>query len=425
MLLTRLTAFYTPRSSLLPTPSVQPPTTRTSSLSYTPRSCIDTMRPTAALNETADPRQPLRKLSNPQIGQSTDRPSSTPVTFFLARGRDFEEESEDLSSPRKHSPGVQTLQDTIEEVKQPLSRKASLSIDQESLDPRRRRSTIKARSPQPSRRTSSIHSNAPSLAQESGIPSLSPSALPSQEPSLPSSPETRSSRSLPQSRASSSADDNSSQAIASSEDDDPELESAVQDSSPQLIMPSIKMPSRRPFTERGKAIGRCKIMVAGGKGTRWSVCCKCLVADVFLGSGKTSLIKSIVQVCEDIVHVDPWSSSNATPASSTGLRQTTTEIHASTKPFPAWWSDVDESKILRRRKSMGDAVLERNVCFVEVGSSEKADSAIRYLEQQLQRAVFASTNSSNDFIGLLSGRGGAQVDFILYLVSSGMKHFIP
>jgi hypothetical protein len=424
MHLTRLTAFYTTRSSLLPTPSVQRPTSHTSSLSYTPRSCIDTMRPTAALNETADPRQPLRKLSNPQIGQSTDRPSSTPVTFFLARGRDFEEENEDLSSPRKHSPGIQTLQGTIEEGTQPLSRKASLNIDQESLDLRRRRSTIKARSPQTSRRASSIHSNAPSLAQESGIPSLSPSAL-SQEPSPPSSPETRSSRSLTQSRASSSADDNSSQAIASSEDDDPELPSAVQDSSPQLIMPSIKMPSRRPFTERGKAMGRCKIMVAGGKGTRWSVCCKYFVANVFLGSGKTSLIKSIVQVCEDIVHVDPLSSSNATPASSTGLRQTTTEIHASTKPFPAWWSDVDESKILRRRKSMGDAVLERNVCFVEVDSREKADTTIRYLEQQLQRAVFASTNSSNDFIGMLSGRGGAQVDFILYLISSGMKHSIP
>jgi hypothetical protein len=74
---------------------------------------------------------------------------------------------------------------------------------------------------------------------------------------------------------------------------------------------------------------------------------------------------------------------------------------------------------------MGDAVLERNICFVEVDSSENADATIRYLEQQLQRAVFASTNSSNDFIGLLSGRGGAQVDFILYLVSSGMKHSIP
>lgn len=81
---------------------------------------------------------------------------------------------------------------------------------------------------------------------------------------------------------------------------------------------------------------------------------------------------------------------------------------------------MDESKILRRRKSMGDAVLERNVCFVEIGSVEKGARVIRYLEQQLQRAIIACTSSSNDFIGMLSGRGGAQVDVVLYLVSSGM-----
>lgn len=361
------------------------------------------MKPTTPLNQAADPRQPLRKLSNPQIGQATDRPSSTPVSFFLARGRDFEISNEPSSPPRKRSPSVQTLQDTIEEAAQPLSRKVSPSVDHDGLDPRRRSSTIKARSPHISRRGSSIHSNTPSLTrEEASLPaSLSPSALPSQEPSLPSSPETRSSLSLPQSRASSNADDNSSQAVVSSEDDGPELASAVQNSAPQLIMPSIKMPSRRPFTQRGKTMGRCKIMVAGAS-----------------GSGKTSLIKSIVQVCEDIVHVDPLASSNPSSSTVTGSRQSATEIHASTKPYPAWWSDVDESKILRRRKSMGDAVLERNVCFVEIGSVEKGARVIRYLEQQLQRAIIACTSSSNDFIGMLSGRGGAQVDVVLYLVSS-------
>lgn len=35
---------------------------------------------------------------------------------------------------------------------------------------------------------------------------------------------------------------------------------------PQLVMPSIKMPSRRPFTEEGKAIGRLKVLIAGEKG---------------------------------------------------------------------------------------------------------------------------------------------------------------
>lgn len=69
---------------------------------------------------------------------------------------------------------------------------------------------------------------------------------------------------------------------------------------------------------------------------------------------------------------------------------------------------------------MGDAVLERNVCFVEVGSSDKGAAMLRYLEQQLDRAVVAPTSSSNDFVGMLSGRGGVQVDVVLYLVSSGI-----
>jgi hypothetical protein len=79
------------------------------------------------------------------------------------------------------------------------------------------------------------------------------------------------------------------------------------------------------------------------------------------------------------VHVDPLS---ATPISvpetrrksrtksrsaSTDMQSTSqvTEVYASTRAYPAWWSDLEESRILRRRKSMGDSVLERNLCFVD------------------------------------------------------------
>lgn len=34
----------------------------------------------------------------------------------------------------------------------------------------------------------------------------------------------------------------------------------------ELVMPSIRMPQRRPFTERGRDVGRLKIMVAGPSG---------------------------------------------------------------------------------------------------------------------------------------------------------------
>lgn len=96
--------------------------------------------------------------------------------------------------------------------------------------------------------------------------------------------------------------------------------------------------------------------------------------------GKTSLIKAIVQVCEDIVHVDPLSANaifipeTKERASRIKLRsgsadmQATseiTEVYASTRAYPAWWSDLEESRLLRRRKSMGDSVLERNLCFVD------------------------------------------------------------
>lgn len=35
---------------------------------------------------------------------------------------------------------------------------------------------------------------------------------------------------------------------------------------PQFIMPTIKMPTRRPFTKRGRNVGRLKILVAGDSG---------------------------------------------------------------------------------------------------------------------------------------------------------------
>jgi hypothetical protein len=68
-------------------------------------------------------------------------------------------------------------------------------------------------------------------------------------------------------------DDAASQAIMSSGDEERDLESTMMDSgsAPQLVMPSIKMPSRRPFTERGKNLGRFKIMIVGDSGMvmRW------------------------------------------------------------------------------------------------------------------------------------------------------------
>jgi hypothetical protein len=123
------------------------------------------------------------------------------------------------------------------------------------------------------------------------------------------------------------------------------------------------------------------------------------VLTTLTGIGKTSLIKSIVQMCEDIVHVDPLSPSPASSLQSplphrrssksskssrwdntnpNGTKQIT-EVYASTKPYPSWWSDLEESRVLRRRrKSMGDVVLERNLCFVDTPGYGSGTSVSSY-----------------------------------------------
>ena len=110
------------------------------------------------------------------------------------------------------------------------------------------------------------------------------------------------------------------------------------------------------------------------------------------------MIKAIVQTCEDIVHVDPLSattvaipekqkSSRSKSRSGSADLQATiqiTEIHASTRAYPAWYSDIEESRILRRRKSMGDSVLERNLCFVDTpGYGNKTSVGVRICRSDL------------------------------------------
>lgn len=97
---------------------------------------------------------------------------------------------------------------------------------------------------------------------------LTPLSMDSPMPSasLPSSPKSTSTRSFRHSDEDSMQDDAGSQAVVSSGDEDVDSPPEMQDSAPQLIMPSIKMPSRRPFTQRGKDIGRLKVLIAGDSG---------------------------------------------------------------------------------------------------------------------------------------------------------------
>ncbi len=153
--------------------------------------------------------------------------------------------------------------------------------------------------------------------------------------------------------------------------------------------------------------------------------------------GKTSFIKSIVQACEDIVHVDPLSSS-VSSVSAPGPRisssrgsnwaqsstQAITEVFASTRPYPAWWSELDESRVLKRRKSLGDSVLERNLCFVDTPGYRKDSSSrvtidriVHYVETQLQRATSMEHMTDEELTNLLGGNGSPHVDLVFLMFS--------
>jgi hypothetical protein len=148
-----------------------------------------------------------------------------------------------------------------------------------------------------------------------------------------------------------------------------------------------------------------------------------------IGSGKTSLIRAIFQQCEDIVHIDT-SSSPSSPASSRTLPKVTpkpefpgvVEIMASTKCYPAWWTDVEENRTLRRRKSGGDNILERNLCFIDTpGITEELTQAdvFKYIQQTFIHFDTQTDLSNLERLNLISGKGSPLVDVVLFLFSDG------
>jgi len=145
----------------------------------------------------------------------------------------------------------------------------------------------------------------------------------------------------------------------------------------------------------------------------------------------------MVQYCEDIVHVDPLSSSKSAliPTQQSKPKRTNrigeaisspklVEIHASTKSYPAWWSDMEESRILRRRKSMEDTVLERNICFVDTpalptnANNSTPHPLPQYMEALLHKNASISAMNDNDLLNVLCGSGGVQVDVVIYAFGS-------
>jgi septin family protein len=238
---------------------------------------------------------------------------------------------------------------------------------------------------------------------------------PNPESGMPSTPRSESVQSFRLSDEDSSvAWETGSQVIQSSNGDEDDKVSDLdlsQEREPQLVMPSISMPARRPFTARGRTMGRLKVMVVGSSGV-----------------GKTSLIKSIVRSCEDIVHVDPipQTTPDQSMQTSKGKNHESTEdfveIQASTRPYPLWWSDMASSRGLWRRKSFGEGILERNICFIDTPGTGGERSMERILHEiqllQLENAGIDNM-SDNQLLNLFSGEGGTFVDAVLYLFEPG------
>jgi hypothetical protein len=82
--------------------------------------------------------------------------------------------------------------------------------------------------------------------------------------------------------------------------------------------------------------------------------------------------------------------------------------------------------VLRRRKSSLDAVLERNICFVDTpgftrGSTERDDMdlVIDYIESLLLQTSSVTTMEDSDVLGVVSGIGGVSIDVVFYLLPPG------
>jgi len=272
--------------------------------------------------------RPRRKSSSADADVHALQGTAAPTTFFLASESDMQKamssqpeptlpstptlpkkEESNTSDNGSESFGIQSIEDTLSEAFGDKTQNEREDDPEEQGNEgiyrlfRRKRKASK--SEPPSSEAATVESP---KAQDDQIPDSSlrnvspaPSASPSKatrhtqpavsqpltplmtgnhtplDSALPSTPKSGSFRSL---RLSDEDDglteDNVSQAIAPSDDEEPDeqepqsssLMQAMGSSMPELVMPSLSMPSRRPFTARGRAMGRLKVCVAGAKGTQ-------------------------------------------------------------------------------------------------------------------------------------------------------------
>lgn len=395
-----------------------------------------------------------RSLSSTAFTQPHVSNSNTPVTFFLRSEAEMDQsiaQSEDLEDRDKHtfveneitaastastSFGVQSLEDAMTNSEEALSASPRAAYNEPLLSSsilaglkRRPGNPVHPKIYATGQRIVSNDLQSSMLSSPSGSPIKIPLRRSSVSSSThltplnvsanadtasPGTPRTSSMRSFKLSDEELSvASDTGSQAVHSSSSEeeamvplDTSITSAAHRES-ELVMPSIAIPSRRPFTARGRSMGQLKIAMSGAKAV-----------------GKSSLIRSIIRSCEDIVHVEYLTASSSAPSLSDnvlaalGSTSAPIEYQASTKPYPSWWSDTENSRAWWRRKSVGEAVLERNIRFIDTQGEESSTSVMSLIHKINKTYSSMSTLgglTDSEMLDLLSGRSGMLYDVVLHL----------
>ena len=238
--------------------------------------------------------------------------SNVPTTFVMKRA----DEVEQPMAPVQAAPataryqdgtyGVQSLADTLEAAfgsestapgKEPVnasktgnhSARSSASVSHaSSTNSVPRLDTFKADAARKLKRD--FGSSAPLKLPGADVPSPHPLSA------FSSTPRSASITSLKLSDEEFAMDDAASQAVFSSGEEEETVETQqVPSSFPQLVMPVMQMPTRRPFTTRGKAMGKLKVMVAGETGMHYS------------GHVHRGYTDNIMQVLESHLSFDPSS----------------------------------------------------------------------------------------------------------------------
>lgn len=175
---------------------------------------------------------------------------------------------------------------------------------------------------------------------------------------------------------------------------------------PALVMPQIQISQRKPYTENGRRVGKLRIIFCGDS-----------------GSGKTTVLRTMVDRSPDIVHFENTSGSEPGRATTE-----INEVRASTQPYASW-------RILSaNHQDSYEPIMERNLCLIDTpgyGLSAEENDAIepilRYLGNQYERTNDVIRDSvhlnDDDFLSLIAAPQGGftQIDAAVYCIGKELN----